>query len=113
MLKQRNRLKKKSDFERVFKQGKGFKEDFLYFKVAKNNLPEARFGFIVGKTFSKKAAERNKIKRRLREIVKENIPTIKSGIDCVLVVMPEAENDFNKLKKAVEKLFQTAGIIVK
>jgi len=111
MLKQENRLKKKSDFERVFKQGKGFKQDFLYFKVTGNNLEETRFGFVVGKNFSKKATERNKIKRKLREIIKENLPQTKPGKDCVLVVMPEAENNFNKLREAIEKLFLKAKIL--
>ena len=71
MLPKKNRLKNKKDFERVFKQGKGFKEDFLFFKITKNNLKENRFGFIVSLKVSKKAVLRNKVKRRLREIIKK------------------------------------------
>ena len=62
MLSQQNQLKKKKDFEKVFKKGKGFKEDFLVLIFKKNNLNQSRFGFIVSKNFSKKANLRNKIK---------------------------------------------------
>jgi len=108
MLPQANRLKKKKDFENVFKNGKGFKEDLLYLKVIKNDLGCLRIGFIVGKNFSKKAVERNRIKRRLREIVKERI--IEKGLDVVIVVMPKAQNNFEELEKTIAKLFKKAKI---
>ena len=73
MLKINNRLKKQKDFENVFKTGKGFKQSSLYLKVQKNDLKSTRFGFIVSKKFSKKAVERNKIKRILREIIKKEL----------------------------------------
>lgn len=79
MLSGDNRLKKKKDFEYVFKKGKGFKEDFLFVKLVKNNLKITRFGFVVGYKVSKKAVLRNKVKRRLRETVKAELPKIRKG----------------------------------
>jgi ribonuclease P protein component len=112
MLPKKNRLKKKKDFENVFKRGQGFKEDFLYLKALANNLKSSRFGFAVSKKFSKKATIRNKIKRRLREIVKINLPKIKKNIDGVIVVLPGLEKkDFWELEKIMEKLFTKAGLI--
>jgi ribonuclease P protein component len=70
MLLKENRLKKKKDFERVFSQGRNLKGDFLFFKTINNKLEDNRIGFIVSKKVSKKAVERNKIKRRLREILR-------------------------------------------
>ena len=110
MLGAENRLKKKKDFEKIFKQGRGFKRGHLYLKITKNGLEHSRFGFIVGKNFSKKAVERNKIKRKLRELIKENLNKIKTGTDCVLVVMPGAESNYDKLKETVAKLFKKAGL---
>lgn len=110
MLVFRNRLKKQKDFEGVFKNGRGFKQDLLYLKVKKNSLKSTRFGFIVSKKFSKKAVDRNKIKRILREIVRENIPIIKTGFDVVIVVNPGAEKNFEKLGLMIDKLFKKAGL---
>jgi len=106
MLSNQCRLTKKKDFERVFKQGRGFKQGFLYLKFLKNNLGVSRFGFIVGKNFSKKAVERNKIKRRLREIIQKRIGGIKQGLDIIIVVLPGAENDFEALNKEIDRLFK-------
>ena len=69
MLKKINRLKKKKDFEKVLRGGKGFKEDFLLFKTIKNNLKTSRFGFIISQKVSKKATVRNKLKRKLSGLI--------------------------------------------
>lgn len=112
MLSKPHRLKKKKDFDRVFKKGKGFNNDFLFLKVRKNNLPVARFGFIVSLKISKKATVRNKVKRRLREIVKDLLPQIVPGVDGVLVAQPGVENQsFQELKKEVKKVFKLAHIL--
>jgi len=111
MLAQKNRLKKKKDFEFIFKQGKGFKQGFLYLKTIKNNLDTSRFGFVISKKFSKKAVVRNKTKRRLSEIIKTKLLEIKKGTDVIIVVMPGAENDFQKLEDILNKLFKKARII--
>lgn len=117
MLPKLNRLKKKRDFEAVFKKGRGFKEGFLVFRVAKNNFKNSRFGFVVGKSVSKKATIRNRIKRRLRELVKIKIRKIKirkikNGIDGVFIVRPGLETkDFWEIEEAINKIFKRARIL--
>ena len=112
MLSLKNRLKKKKEFERVFKRGKGLKEDFLVLKLVKNNLPQSRFGFIVGTKFSKIATLRNKLKRRLRELIRTKIEEIKTGYDIVLIAQPGLEErDFWELEEITNKIFSRAKII--
>ena len=107
MLPKINRLKKKKDFERVFKKGKGHKEGFLVFRAGKNLFKDSRFGFVVGKNVSKKANIRNKIKRRLRELVRRKIKEIKGGTDGVFIARPGLEKkDFQELEDAVDKIFK-------
>ena len=112
MLPQKNRLKKKKDFGRVFKQGKSFKQDFLTLKLVKNNLKVDRFGFVVGLKVSKKAFLRNKIRRRLREIVKTNLSKIKTGFDVVFIVRRGLETkNFQELAEIVNRLLEKAKLI--
>lgn len=112
MLPKKNRLKKKKDFENIFKGGKGYKEDFLYLKIIKNNLKSSRFGFIVGKNFSKKAAVRNRIRRQLRELIKNNLSKITSGIDGVIIVRPGLQiTDFWDLEEKVVNLLKKSKLI--
>jgi len=112
MLSKLNRLKKKKDFERVFQEGQGFKEDFLFLKIIKNNLKVSRFGFVVSKNFSKKATLRNKIKRRLRALVKTKLTETKKGIDGVIIAQPGLETkDFWEIEEIINKLFEKSKII--
>jgi len=110
MLPKINRLKKDKDFEKTFKRGQGFKQGFLYIKIVKNNLDTSRFAFVVSKKFSKKAVIRNKMRRRLSEIVKTKLLEVKKGMDIIIVVMPGAENDFQKLEETLNKLFKKAKL---
>ncbi len=106
MLAFENRLKKQKDFEKVFKDGVGFKQGSLYLKIGKNGLQSTRFGFVVSKKFSKKAVDRNRVKRILREVIKSNLSNIKSGLDVVVVVNPGTKIDSEELNKSMIVLFK-------
>lgn len=112
MLPKQYRLKKKKDFELVFKKGKTFNDKFLFLKLRKNNLEFNRFGFTIGLKISKKAVVRNKIKRLLREAIREKLNDIKSGFDVVIRVRTEIINkDYEEVKKELESLLEKAGLI--
>ncbi|MFA4998628.1 MAG: ribonuclease P protein component [Candidatus Paceibacterota bacterium] len=106
MLSKKNLLKKKGDIERVFKKGRGSKEDFLLLKAVRNSLSSSRFGIVVSQKVSKKAVLRNKIRRRLKEIIGAKIGKIKGGQDCLLIALPGLENkDFWEIEEIINKLF--------
>ena len=91
MLLKQNRLAKKKDFENVFKKGRGAKQGFLFLKFIPSKFNYTRFAFVVSQKVSKKAVQRNKIRRYLREMVRTKMVQIKKGFDCVLVVFPGFE----------------------
>lgn len=112
MLSEQNRLKKKKDFEKVFKRGKGYRKDFLFLKTKNNDLDFSRFGFVVSKKISNKAVVRNKVKRQLREIVRKKILKIKKGIDAVIITMPGIESQsFQGIEETIDKIFAEAKIL--
>ena len=112
MLPEPNRLKKKKDFDRLFKEGKSFKGIFLYIKINGNAQRESRFGFVVGKNVSKLASRRNTLKRRMREAVRARIPEVKKGIDCVIVAGPKgAGKESQDIRGQIDNLFKRAGMI--
>jgi len=106
MLKKPNRLLREKDFEAVFESGNSFGQGSLFLKFKKNNTDETRFGLIVSKKFSKKATERNRVKRLLREAIKGKLAEIKKGLDLVIIVGPKLDQKTinhdlsNILKKA-------------
>ena len=112
MLPQSNRLKKRKDFDNVFKKGRGFKEKSLFLKIAGNNLKASRFGFVVGKSLSKKATVRNKIKRRLRKSIQDRLPKIKTGFDAVLVAQKGIEKEkFQDTAETIGKILAKAKLL--
>lgn len=115
MLPKINRIKKKKDFAVIFKKGKNFKTGSLILKIAQNAIGQYRFGFIISQKVSKKAVVRNKIRRRLAEIVKKNINTKvkkEAGLDAVFIGLPGLEKkDFPEVKKITEELINKAGLL--
>ncbi len=114
MLSKINRLQKEKDIERVFKKGRGFKEDFLIIKTLKNDSNKIRFGFVISQKVSKKASIRNKIKRRLSELVRSKLKSkaLVNHSDNLLIAAPGLEiKDFWEIEETMNKLFQKAGII--
>lgn len=110
MLPLKNRLKKKKDFENLFKKGKGCSQGFLYIKILKNGLDDSRFGFIVSKKFSPKAVLRNKIKRYLREAVKKNLGNVKKGFDAAIVVSSNAQLENTDVESEIKKLLKKSRL---
>ncbi|MDD5606647.1 MAG: ribonuclease P protein component [Candidatus Pacebacteria bacterium] len=91
MLPYKNRLLKKKDFEKVFKKGKKIQQDSFCLRTIDNDLDYTRFGLIISKKVCPKAVNRNRIKRKLRHLIKFLLPDIKKGKDVVLIVLKEKE----------------------
>ena len=107
MLKKENRLTKRKDFERVYKKGRGIKADSLFLKILENEQEATRIGIVISKKVSKRAVIRNKIKRRIREIVKKN--NFLPGFDLVIITYPQIkEKDFHQLEIEINQLFKKA-----
>jgi len=107
MLPKINRIKKKKDFDEIFKKGKISRGNSLIFKFKKNNLKESRFAFVVSLKVSKSAVVRNKIRRRMSEIIRQNIKNITNGIDLVIVALPGFEKkDFLETKEIISNFIK-------
>lgn len=112
MLPKEHRLARKKDFDRIYRQGRSFFIKELGIKTAKNGLDISRFGFVVSLKVSKKAVERNLIKRRLREIIRETLPEIRPGFDCAVIVRPGGKDmDYGKMKSEMRSLLERSNIM--
>jgi ribonuclease P protein component len=112
MLAKTNRLTKKKDFDAVWQKGRSSFAKIIGVKILANGLEESRFGIMVGLKVSKKAVERNKIKRRIREIIRLEALNLKNGFDIAITVMPAARGlEFNELRGALVFNFKRLGIL--
>lgn len=93
-----NRLKKKKDFDRVFKKGKAVNGSFLFVKSLPNSLSSSRFGFIVAAKFAPKAVTRNKVRRLLSDVVWPRALLRMRAYDNVVVVTRKVPENLTELK---------------
>ncbi|MCK4540039.1 ribonuclease P protein component [Candidatus Parcubacteria bacterium] len=103
MLPLKNRLSKKKDFDRVFKKGKSSFDDLLGVKTIKGGKQGfPRFGIMVSSKISKKAVTRNKIKRRIRNIVAKNYIDNINAKDVIIITLPGILNKkYNEIEKSL------------
>ncbi len=96
----RNTLKKNSDFRRLYARGKSAANAYLAVYCRRNGRPCNRLGYTVSTKLGH-AVQRNRIRRRLREIVRLNSPRLKSGWDLVIVARRRCvDGDYHKMEAA-------------
>lgn len=108
-MKGEQHLTKPQDFARVHGQGRWIGGGLLGLKSCQTVLPLARCGFIVSKRVGG-AVIRNRVKRRLREIIRGL--SLKPGADIVISARPQtASAEFTELRQTVLNLLAQAGLL--
>ncbi len=113
MLPIQNRLRHKSDFEIVKKEGQILHSKFFSF-VSHNRGggDPSRFGFIVSTKISKSAVVRNRVRRLLREAIQSVLPKVKPGYDSVILVRPAIiGRRLGELSQDIKIVLRKSGII--
>ena len=77
------KLVRKAEFDAVYRHGTRRPSSHFTVFVKANNLPESRFGFSLKKALGS-AVVRNRIRRRIREIVRLHYQEIPAGWDVVI-----------------------------
>jgi len=88
MFKKENILTKDKDFDKVFKKGRSNYDNLIGVKILVNDLNVNRVGIVIGKKVSKKAVERNRLKRMIRESIKNELKKIKTYNDILIICLP-------------------------
>jgi ribonuclease P protein component len=106
------RLRKHADYQLVYKRGrKQYAKNIAYFHAVRpadrrSDTAGARVGLTVPKALGK-AVDRNRIKRRLRAVVRKNLYLLAAPLDVILhprrVVI---EMDFQALEREVSVIFR-------
>ena len=99
MLKKEFRLRRNEEVQTVFKRGKFISTPELIFRFLPNNLEFPRIAVLVGMKVSNKAAHRNRIRRRLQELVRLHFEKIPRGFDLLIIARDTKlrEIEFEKL----------------
>ena len=114
-LKKLDRLQKRSDFLRMNARentqvAKWVSKGFILL-AAPNEHANARYGITVTKKLEKTAVGRNRMKRRLRAVASDILPSVaKAGMDYVLIARADAATrDYADLKKDLKWCLEKLG----
>lgn len=111
MLSKKNRLTKNRHFQFIYKKGSKVYSKYLYIVYASTKLKPIKVGVVVSNKVGK-AVKRNKVKRRLRAVVAQLLPNIKSDYNYIVVAKPEIiELDYKAIKKEVTNAFKKGGLL--
>ena len=106
-------LAKNKEFSNVFNKGKSVADRLLVLYAVLNDKNITRFGYSVGKKVGK-AVTRNRYKRILREIRRQNQSWIKEGFDCVIIARPKILGEsYMEIEKSFKKLAAKAKLAQK
>ncbi len=106
------RLRSPADFGRVRRQGVSRALPSLVIVAARAERPDAptRIGITVGKRVGG-AVVRNRVKRRMREVLRLRYSRIAPGWDLVFIARPRAANaSYDDLAAAVADLLRRSGL---
>ncbi len=111
MLSKKRRIKKKKEFEDVFKKGDKFASALFTIRVQKNTLSFSRFAFASPSKVFRKAVERNRARRIMRGLVEELFESIKEGLDIIFIAKRDIiKASHEEAKKDMEEIIKNSGI---
>ena len=113
MLRHVNRFHGHGSLRYVYARGQAIRSSQLTMKyIANPRRRHGRFSVVISKKVLKSPVKRNRVRRRIYEIIRLELPNVQSGFDIVVMVFsPEVLlMPHNDLKAAVKQLVSQAGL---
>ena len=110
-MKRAYRLRRPDQFQRVRREGRSWGSSLLTLNAATSRRRVSRCGFVVSKRIGK-SVDRNRARRRVREVVRLIYDRIAPGWDLVFVARSPALStvSFAHIQAEVEQLLRRAGV---
>lgn len=103
-------LRRKADFDALGRRGSVRSTRLLVLRSLRTDRPETRIGLSTPKSLGG-AVQRNQVRRRLRELIRERIEDVGTGWDLLLIARPEAgAASYAELRQAVRSLLERSGM---
>jgi ribonuclease P protein component len=110
-MQRRFRLRDRRDFSRLRHEGQTVSRGGLLLSVMPNGLDHNRYGFVTSKSLGN-AVVRNRVRRLMREAVRQLHPRMKPGLDIVLVARQSlVGKPFSAVQRILEELCSQVQII--
>lgn len=110
-MEKKYRLRKNMEFKRVYNGGKSYWNRNLILYVRKNDLNNSRIGITITKKIGN-AVVRNRIRRRIKEIIRLKLGNIKTGYDLILIPKKNVQDiSYKDLESAMIHIMRISKIL--
>lgn len=114
-MKKMQRLKKNSDFQKVFKNGRSMaNRQFVVYQYKHYRDNHSQY-FRVGLSVSKKignAVTRNRIKRYIKDVIHRLDNRLPAGYDLIIIARkPTHEMDYHQVKSSLNHVLKRAKLL--
>lgn len=114
MLAKKYRFHRQNDVRRVYRDGNSARSNQLSLKYLKQKEPgEGRVAVVASKKVDKRAYVRNRIRRRVYEIIRRDWEEIEKGHDMVFMVYDKslASMKHQELEELIKSLLKKANLL--
>lgn len=114
MLSRAYRFHGYNSLNHVYGVGKSKRNNSVSLKwIDDNKKRHPRFAVVVSKKVNKSAVTRNRIRRRIFEIIRQLLPKLNNCPDVIIAVFDDrvATMDSTELHKQISGLFESAGLL--
>lgn len=107
----RYRLRNNMEFKRVYKDGKNYWNRNLILYVRKNNMENSRVGYSITKKIGNSVV-RNKVRRRMKEILRLNFSNVKDGYDLIFIPKRNVVDiSYKELESAILHILKLSKVL--
>ena len=112
MLSHNHRFHRRNAINAAYKRGRKVKQGPFTAVISDSNIDHSRFAVVVSKKVDKRAVARNRIRRRVYEVVRKNLNRVESPFDVVISVydVEVAKMPHDQLKSEIDSLMVHAGV---
>lgn len=113
MLQFRHRFHGHGSLRFVYTHGKAVRSSLMVIRVSRNpRRKHSRFAVVVSKKVMKSAVRRNRIRRRVYEIIRQELPRLRSNHDvaCIIVSGEVLSLPHEALRTALIEQFHQAAL---
>lgn len=113
MLSKKYRFHSRGGVRYTYQNGKTIRGSKISLVFADNSRNKQRYAVVVSKKVLKSAVGRNRIRRRVYEAIRLELPKIQKPVDCILIIYSKEilDIDFKEIQRTIRDLLKEANIL--
>lgn len=106
------RLRKRAEYLKIQSKGKKNRSKYLLISIVENKSEFSRIGVTITKKIDKRAARRNRLRRRIKEVFRKFNSKFEFSADIVVVGLKDSTDiNFSQVKKDLVYLFYQSSLL--